>query len=115
MEGNNKLWEPTEKQFLAPQEKVMMLKQEIVSIVGDFLKRDPKTIKAEELITETTKINSYNKLAESLNDETLPQYLLDAAEKLRAHKNTGNLDKIKNMYPFVKVHDPRKPRVDTHN
>jgi len=114
MEGNNKLWEPTEK-FLAPQEKVMMLKQEVDSIVEDFLRRDPKTIKAEELITETTKINSYNKMAENLGDEELPQYLLDAVEKIRSHKNKGNLDKIKDMSPFIRVHDPRKPRIGTHN
>lgn len=114
MFNENKLWEPTEK-FLAPQEKVMMLKQEVDSIVEDFLKRDSKTIKAEELITETTKINSYKKMAEELGEENLPQYLLDAVEKIRNHKNKGNLDKMKTMSPFVKVHDPRRPQIGTHN
>jgi hypothetical protein len=114
MLNENKLWEPTEK-FLAPQEKIMMLKQEVDSIVENFLQLDPKTIKAEELITETTKINSFNKMAESLDSENLPQYLTDAVEKIRNHKNKGNADKMKSMSSFVKVHDPRKPRIGTHN
>ncbi|MFA6383581.1 MAG: hypothetical protein WCX17_04100 [Parcubacteria group bacterium] len=92
-----------------------MFKQEIDSVVEDFLKRDPKTIKAEELITETTKINSYKNMAENLGDENLPQYLLNAVQKIREHKNKGNLDKMKSMSPFVKVHDPRKPQIGTHN
>jgi len=113
MFNENKIWEPTEK-FLAPQEKVMMLKQEVDSIVEDFLKRDPKTIKVEELITETTKINSHKQMAENLGDENLPQYLSDAVEKIRNHKDAGNLDRMKSMSSMGLYNDPKNPRLGTH-
>jgi hypothetical protein len=114
MMNEGRLWEPTEK-FLAPQEKVAMIKEAIERIVNDFLKRDPKTIRTEELYTKISEISSYEKMAEDSGDENLPAYLTDAIKKVEDHKNLGNLDRMKGMSDFTKVHDPRKPRIGTHN
>jgi hypothetical protein len=112
--NEGRLWEPTEKN-LAPQEKVLMIKQKIDGIVADFLKHDPKTITAEELFTKISEIDSYQKMAEDSGDENLPAYLTDAIKKVEDHKNLGNLDRMKSMSSFTKVHDPRKPQIGTHN
>ncbi len=115
MLNENKLWEPTEKQFLAPQEKAAMIKQEIDKIIKDFLKRDSKTIKTEELYTEISKIDSYQKMAEDSGDENLPKYLSDKIEELKTHKNSGIKVKMGTMTPFTRVNDPRRRRIGTHN
>lgn len=114
MEGNNKLWEPTEKQFLSPQEKAMRVKQEADEIVREFMKRKPEETKAEELYAAISQIDSLQEMAEKSGEENLPQYLLKKIEELKAHKNLGTKAKMDTM-AFKKVHDPKRPRIGTHN
>lgn len=111
-----KFSEPT-KNVLSPQkiEEIPDFKKAIDSIVDNFLKLDPKTIKAEYLYTVISEIDSYQKMAEDSGDENLPRYLTDAIKKVEDHKNSGNLDRMKKMSSFSKVNDPRKPQIGTHN
>lgn len=116
MEGNNKLWEPTEKQFLSPQEKVMLMKQEADEVVREFVKRKPEEIRTEELYEAISRVDSLQEMAEKSGEENLPQYLLKKIEELREHKNLGAKAKMGTMTSFEKVRDPRKrPRIGTHN
>jgi hypothetical protein len=113
---SSKLWEPTEKQFLAPQEKLLILKQEVDEVTRKFKEKKPEEIKTEELYEAISQIDSFQKMAEESGDEKMPQYLIEKIEELRAHKNLGTKARMDTMAPFQKVSDPRKrPKIGTHN
>jgi len=115
IERSSKLWEPTEK-FLAPQEKVLRLKQSIDEVVRKFKEKNPEEIKAEELYEAISEVDSFQKMAEESGDENMPQYLVEKIEELRVHKNLGTKAKMDTMAPFQKVNDPKKrPKIGTHN
>lgn len=115
MEGNSpRLWEPTEKQFLSPQEKLLRLKQEVDDVVRKFKEKKPEEIKAEELYEAMSQVDSYQKMAEESGDENMPQYLIEKIEELKVYKNQGTKARMDTM-AFKKFHDPRKPRIGTHN
>lgn len=83
-----KMWTSLENKQLAPQEKILMLKQEVDETVKNFTQKDPADIRIEELYEDISKIDSLQPQAEKLGDESLPQYLRDNIEKLRNHKHS---------------------------
>ncbi|HCP08593.1 MAG TPA: hypothetical protein DIT25_02230 [Candidatus Moranbacteria bacterium] len=105
-----------EQRGLSPQEKILRIKQEADETLKEFQKKDSSEIKAEELYTAISKIDSLRYVAENSGDENLPEYLDKKIKELRKHKTSGIKDKLYSMGTFQV---PKKPygkrKIGTHN